>query len=240
MSFAVIIITAALIVGLAKGGFGALGTLLTPLMSLIMPVQDAVGVILPLLMVGDWFALHAYRGTWDMSHVRRLLPTAVIGVIAGMLLLTNLPDTALRRILGIFTLIIIVYKLASDSLQNVEYTPRAWHGALAGSAAGFSSALANAGGPPMQSYLLLQRLSPTVYVGTNAVFFASVNMMKLPAFLAADVIDPDRLVGILWVIPLIPVGVWIGRRLIDRIPPKLFEWVVMVSLLWAAVMLLAT
>jgi hypothetical protein len=46
------------------------------------------------------------------------------------------------------TLVVALYKLASDSLTQVTYTPRGWHGILAGWLAAFTSALANAGGPP--------------------------------------------------------------------------------------------
>jgi uncharacterized membrane protein YfcA len=232
------IMLVALILGLAKGGFGGIGALLVPLLSTVMPVSEAVGLMLPLLMVGDAFALRAYWRQWDARHLRLLLPGAVIGIVIGLLLLTSLSDDALRRILGTFTLVIAVYKVASDALKKVEYAPHNWHGALAGSVSGFSSALANAGGPPITAYLLLQKLQPTVFVGTNVLFFAIVNALKLPAFLAAEVTDVHRLSEIVWVVPLIPLGVWLGRHLIDRINRRLFEALMLLSLLWAGFSLL--
>lgn len=238
MTFIVIITCAALLIGLAKGGLGPLGALLTPLLSMTMPVSDAIGLTLPLLIVGDAFAVRAYWRTWDVTHVRRLLPAAVIGILVGLLLLTNLSNDALRRVVGVFTLTVAAYKLVSESLKTLAYTPRPWHGVAAGSAAGFASALANAGGPPITSYLLLQKLPPTTFVGTSVLFFAVVNLLKLPAFLAAQVTDVDRLIGIAWAVPLIPVGVWAGRRLIQRINQRAFEWLMLAGLVWAGLALL--
>ena len=232
------VLLAALIVGLAKGGFGPAGALIAPLLASVMPVTEAVGLTLPLLIVGDWFALRAYWKQWEAKHLRLLLPSAVIGIVFGLLLLTTLSDDALRRIMGTFTLAIAVYKLVSDRLQTVEYTPRNWHGNLAGSMSGFASALANAGGPPITAYLLLQRLPPTNFVGTSVLFFAVVNLLKLPAFLAADVINLDKLADVFWVIVLIPLGVWLGRQLITRINQKAFEWLMLGSLMWAGFSLL--
>jgi uncharacterized membrane protein YfcA len=238
MTFVVIITSAALLTGLTKGGLSPMGALLMPLLSMVMPVSEAIGLMLPLLIVGDVFAVRAYWRTWDMIHIRRLLPAAVIGIVIGLLLLTNLSDEAMRRILGIFTLALAAYKLGSESLKNVTYTPRPWHGIAAGSAAGFASALANAGGPPITSYLLLQKVPPTAFVGTSVLFFAVINLLKLPAFLAGGVTNIDQLIGVLWALPLIPAGVWAGRWLINHINQRLFEWLMLAGLVWAGLTLL--
>jgi hypothetical protein len=229
-----VIIIAALIVGLSKGGLGPIGVLIAPILSTQMPVSEAIGITLPLLIFGDVFALRAYWRKWESRLIRLTLPGAVIGIVMGLVLLTSLSDDALRRLLGVFTLTIAAYKIASDSLKNLTYTPRDWHGELAGWGAGFASAMANAGGPPMTAYLLLQHLEPIAFVGTTTLFFAIVNLLKLPAFVLADVIDLGRLISILWALPLIPAGVWIGRRVINRIAPRVFNALMLAGLLWAS------
>src|SRR5688500_18381225 len=88
---AVIIALLGVMIGLAKGGLQALGALLTPMLSLVLPPALAVGVLLPMLMVGDAFAVYTYRGAWDTGLIRRLLPGAVVGALAGTYLLTSLP-----------------------------------------------------------------------------------------------------------------------------------------------------
>lgn len=231
---------AALIVGLAKGGLGGvIGALLVPLLSTIMPITQAVGVALPLLMVGDLFALRAYWRAWDLKYVRLMLPGAIVGIVMGILLLTSLSDDSLRRLLGVFTLAVAAYKLASDSLAALTYTPRAWHGVLAGWAAGVASALANAGGPPVTAYLLLQKVPPLTFVGTLTLLFAAINALKLPGFLTANVIDLPRLLSVLWALPVIPLGVWLGKQIILRLNQRTFEWLMLILLVYAGISLLA-
>lgn len=215
-----------------------MGALVVPFIATRMPVSDAIGLALPLLIVGDWCAMPIYWKQWDSRHVRLLLPVAVVGVALGLLLLTSLSDDALRKVLGIFTLAIAAYKIASDRLKSLSYTHRDWHGWLAGGSSAFASALANAGAPPITAYLLLQRLTPTVYVATNMIFFAAVNLMKLPFFVSINVLKPGLLLKYGWVAVLIPLGVLCGRWLIQRINRQLFEWLMLGGLLWAGVSLL--
>src|SRR6185503_9426374 len=99
-----------------------------------MPASQAVGLVLPLLLVGDIIALRIYWKQWDIRYVKLMLPLAIIGIIIGgallLLLANSKQDLLLRRILGAFTLLIVVYKVGSDALKSVEYEPRNWHGYL--------------------------------------------------------------------------------------------------------------
>ena len=227
-------------IGLVKGGVtGPIGgAVILPLLSQTMTVPQAAGITLPLLIVGDIFAMRFYWREWDMNLIKRLLPAAVIGILIGLFLLVSLPDKDLRRILGVFTIIAILFKLGSDSLRKVQYEPKGWHAYLAGFASGLTSALANLGGPPMTAYLLLQRLEPTTFVATQTLFFFVVNLVKVPGYLSEGLIDIQQLISIAWVIPLIPVGVWIGRWAIGKVNRLWFERVMMVLLFWSALSLL--
>ncbi len=238
--FLLIILSATFLIGLSKGGLGGPVpvSLTTPLLSLVMPVAQAVSLSLPLLVVADVFALWAYWRVWDMRYVRLMLPAGVLGVIMGVWLLASLPDDVLRRILGIFTLIVIIYKFASDRLKSIEYQSRTWHGYLAGWTAGLASALANTGAPPFTAYMLLQQVPPLTFIGTTTLFFAIINALKLPGVIIADQLNFDLLLSILWVIPLIPVGVWVGRSVVRRFNPKAFENFMLVLLFCASLFLI--
>jgi hypothetical protein len=104
--------------------------------------------------------------------------------------------------------------------------------------AGLTSAIANAGGPPMSAYLLLQKLEPVTFVATMTLFFTIVNLIKLPFFFANNVIDINLLLSIAWTIPLIPLGVWIGRWAIGRINRLWFERAMIVLVLAASLVLI--
>jgi uncharacterized protein len=224
MNSILIISLASLLIGLSKGGMGAmLAILVTPMLSQVMPVSQAISITLPLLIIADVFALWVYWKMWDMHHIKLLLPTAIVGIIIGTALLASLPDLTLRRILGGFALFFVVYKLVDNRLRTITYQPRNWHGYLAGVVSGVGSAMANTGGPPFTAYMLLQDVSPQVFVGTTTLFFAIVNLLKLPPFVAAHLLDLRDLVSILWALPLIPLGVWVGRWLVNRINRVTFE-----------------
>jgi uncharacterized membrane protein YfcA len=239
MHFSLIILVAAVFVGLVKGGLGPVaGALIVPLLSTSMPVTRAVGLTLPLLLVGDWIALPVYWRQWDARELRLLVPGGVIGVAMGLVLLTTLSDEMLRRVLGVFTLSVAGYKLASDSLTGLQYQPRRWHGVLAGWGSGFGSALANVGAPPITAYLLLRRLTPTIFIGTTVIFFLVMNALKFPLYLATNVIKMDQVIGILWALPLIPVGVWAGKKFVEWIDPKKFERLMLIALILTGIALL--
>jgi uncharacterized protein len=240
----IIIALISLMIGLSKGGLGGpvLVPLITPILSQIMPAPQAVAIVLPLLLLGDIFALRMYWKKWDVHHIRLLLPTAIAGVILGTIalwLLTVRPDdTFLRRIIGVFTLMVVIYRLIGGKLKTRRYQPRPWHGYIAGTAAGFGSALANVGAPPFTAYMLMQETSPEVFVGTATLFFAAVNAAKLPGILIIGVLDFQLFLNIAWSALLIPVGVLLGRWFTLRVNSKIFEWSMILLLSWLSVLLL--
>jgi len=241
MEFYVVIIIVALVVGLSKGGMGAvLGVLVVPLLTLVMAPQDAISLALPLLIFGDIFGLQTFWKTWDMRYIRLLLPTAIVGIVIGTFLLKTLDSGTLRHILGFFTLLFVVYKLVDQRLKSLDYQPREWHGYIAGLGAGLGSALANAGSVPFTAYMLLQDLTPLVFAGTITLFFAILNLLRVPLFLWTGLLDFSRLLSVVWALPFIPVGAYSGRWIINRINKTAFESIMLVILVVAAGVLLFT
>ncbi len=233
---------AALLIGLSKGGIGGpLPTMLATLMiSQRVSVATAVALAVPMLMVGDAFALYSYWGTWDRRHSWALIPGGAVGVAIGLFLLRGLPDRSLRVGLGVAGLIVTGYKIFSHWRGPEHHQHREWHGPLAGLLSGAASAMLNAGGPPITSYLLLQPITPTVFMGTNTLFFAVINLLKLPGSLAAGVVAPAALVWSLAFCPLVAIGVYLGRFFIARIEPRVFDHIMTAVLVIACVWLIAT
>ncbi|MBE2183864.1 MAG: sulfite exporter TauE/SafE family protein [Anaerolineae bacterium] len=235
----IIIAVVGILVGLSKGGLGApLAVLLVPLLSMVMPVQAAIGLSLPLLMIGDAAAMVMYWRTWEISYVKQMLLPTIIGIILGTILLAALPDLTLRRVLGVFTLIFIAYRLGADRLQRYEYQPKPWHAYLAGWLSGVGSALANTGAPPFLAYMLMQPITPLTLVGTTTLYFALVNLIKLPWMLMAGMLDFQEALASLWVIPIIIGAVFVGRWIVKRINQRVFEYILLSALFLAAMMLL--
>jgi uncharacterized protein len=219
-----LMILVAIVVGLSKGGLGgAFASIIVPALSLAMPVQEAVALSLPFLVIGDWIALPAYWKSWDMVQVRWLLPPTIVGVLAGSFLLVNLPSLALRLIVGLLTIGIGVYKLFEKRLRIVDYQPKYWHALLTGLLSGIISSLASAGGTVLSAYLLLIRQTPRMFIGTTALIFVVSNLFRVPGLVAADLIEVDRLPLIVALAPVEALAVLAGRWMIDRINPAAFE-----------------
>jgi len=230
---------AALLIGLSKGGVG--GALPPVLATLILSerssVAAAVALATPMLIVGDAIALYTYWRRWAAAHVRALLPAGALGVVVGVFLLRGLPDEVLRRTLGLAGLVIVGYKLYVQWHGPERHVHRAWHGPLAGLLGGTSSAMLNAGGPPIAAYLLLQQLSPVTFTATNTAFFSVVNVLKVPGSLAAGLIPPSALVWSVLTCPLVAVGVALGRRFILWVDPRVFDRIMTAILVVACVWL---
>lgn len=235
MDFHIIVALACLFIGLSKGGLGGPVpvAMLTPLLSLIIPPSQAVGIVLVPLLVGDVIAVSLYWRKWDSARLKLLLPWAIIGIIIGGVLLITLANSGqnlvLKRILGAFTLLVVIYKVGSSQLTALKYEPRQWHGHVAGYLAGFGSALANVGAPPYTAYMLLQKVeNPVVFLGTTSLFFAIVNILKLPFVLSTSkILDLHLLASILWALPIVPVGAWLGRKSLRIINPQVFEQIML-------------
>src|SRR6266508_2231323 len=116
----------------SKKGFDGLVLLLTSILALMLPVASDVGALLPMLMVGNVFALFMYWKEWDLDLVKRMLPAGIVGALAGTFLLSSMPPDGLRIILGIFVLGLVAYKFGSDRIQALRYEPRPWHAPAAG------------------------------------------------------------------------------------------------------------
>jgi len=229
------------LVGLSKGGLGGPVpvALTVPLLTLIIEPQIAVGLVLPLLMFADVFALYFYWREWSKKYVLLMLIPGLIGVAFGTFILKDIDAVTLKRVIGAFTLFALSFKILSDQLKSLEYKPENWHGWLAGWASGFGSALANVGAPPFTAYLLLQpKMTPRSFVGTTTLFFAIINLTKLPGFIAIGILDVDLLLSIAWVLIIIPFAIYGARWVITRIDTTTFEWMMMIPLLILSISLL--
>ena len=230
----------AFLIGLSKGGLGGtLGMLATPILALILPADQVIGLLLPVLIFADIFAVTLHWGHWNRTYIILLIPGAVLGITIGTLFITNVPVEQLQTILGFIFLLFALYKLFEKQLlAKFAYQPHNWHGVLAGTTAGFSSALAHTGGPPITIYLLFQNVSPRVFIATNALFFAIVNLVKVPYYFYADLFDIVLLQQMAPMFLFVPVGVWIGRWAADKIEPKTYERMILIFLIIAALMLI--
>jgi hypothetical protein len=228
------------LIGLSKGGLGGtLGAMAVPLMALVLPADQVIGLLLPVLMFADIFAVTLHWKRWNGRFIFLLLPGAIVGVTIGTLFITNAPTETLRTLLGFIILLFALYKIFESRIMGrLTYHSRNWHGILAGTVAGFSSALAHTGGPPVSIYLLMQNVKPRVFIATSVLFFLILNWIKVPYYFYAQLFDFQRLLQIAWLLPLVPLGVWIGRWAAVRVSKQTFDRIIITILVINACLLI--
>jgi uncharacterized membrane protein YfcA len=230
------------LVGMSKGGLGAtLSAVTVPIMALVLPIKDVIGMMPPVLMLADALAVGVHWKKWDNRMVLLLIPASLIGVTIGTLFLANAPARLIRIVLGVIVMLFAVYKLFEKRIfKKATYSPRNWHGLLAGSTAGFTSSVAHPGGPPVAIYLLLQNVQPRVFAATSAIFFLILNYIKVPFYYVADIFNFDLLQQLLWLLPMVPVGVWAGKWVVARVSKELFDNIILSLLIISALLLFLT
>jgi uncharacterized membrane protein YfcA len=220
--FYAVAVPAVLMLGLSKAGFlSGFGSLATPLLALVVPVPQAVAIMLPLLVAMDLINLRQFWPHRDRQLLAWLIPAGLAGVGIGWLLFGVLPAHTVSAVVGALTLAFLAQRLLMP--PRAEGTPPSRTlGWVLGAASGFTSFVAHAGGPPVAAYVLPLRLAPVVAAATMAVFFTTVNLSKWLPYGVLGLIDVRNMATALVLMPLAPVGVWLGAFLLKRVDPSLF------------------
>lgn len=231
-------IPAVLIFGMAKGGFGGgIAVVSVPLMSLATSPVTAAAILLPILLVMDAVALWSFRGSWDRPNLKMLLPGAMIGILLGSLGFSYLSEDMIRILIGVIAVAFCLNYWFKPALMTAR-GPEKWRGRFWGAVAGFTSFGIHAGGPPIQIYLLPQRMEKSLLMGTMAVFFAVVNVIKLIPYSLQGSFDHSNLLTAAVLMPIAPVGVRLGFYLLHKVSEAMIYRICYVFLFVVGVKLL--
>ncbi|WP_241263215.1 TSUP family transporter [Parahaliea mediterranea] len=236
--FYLVSVPAVLLYGIAKGGFGgAIAMVSVPMMALVMSPTQAAAILLPILVVMDAVVVKTYWGHFDRRALRILLPGALCGVALGYLSAESMSEDWMRVLIGIVALVFGANFLLSRSAAAHKPHNRV-SAAFFGGLAGFTSFSIHAGGPPLTVYLLPRGLAPLLFAGTAGMFFAVVNAVKLLPYYLLGQFSGDNLLYSLALVPLAPLGVWIGRFLVERTEPRLYYGIISAFLVLVGLRLL--
>jgi uncharacterized membrane protein YfcA len=224
----------ALLIGFSKTAIGGMALIAVVLTSQVVATKDSTAVVLVMLLVGDLVATWTYRHDVDWRLIVRLIPPVLVGIGAGALFLSWVDGPTLKRTMGVIVLVLLVLGLWPDKLA----AHRPGVGMAYGGLAGFTTMVANGGGPPMNLYLLARKYDKLRFLGTTAWFFFAVNLIKVPFSIGGGILRADTaLIGAV-LAPLVLIGTWIGRSTIRRINQATFEKLVTAFVAVAAVYLL--
>ena len=220
--FYAVAVPAVLLLGISKSGFGAgFGSLAVPIMALSISVPQAAAVLMPVLLLMDVLGIAAFRRDFDRQLLKFLVPFALVGTVIGALLFKLLDARTVAGMVGAFTLVFLAQRLLFPPRPDSPPPPR-WLGAILTITSGFTSFVAHAGGPPISAYMIPLRLSPLKFTATMAFLFFVINLSKWIPYAWLGLLDMRNMSTSLLLLPLAPLGVWMGLRATKHISPLLF------------------
>ncbi len=214
-----VLVVAALMIGFSKTAIGGVAMIAVVMAAAVLPAKDSTGVALVMLLVGDVVGVWTYRKNVDWRLIGRLVVPVLIGIGLGAWFLSLVDDLVLKRTIGVILLVLLVLGFWPDRVGAHRPSVAMGYGGLAG----FTTMVANAGGPAMSLYLLAAKYDKWRFLGTTAWFFFAVNLTKLPVSIGLGIVRPETALLAAILAPVVLVGTWIGRQTIHRIQQKTFE-----------------
>ena len=229
--FYVVAIPAVLLLGISKSGFGAgFGSLAVPIIALAVTVPQAAAILMPVLLLMDLLGMAAFRKSFDLALLKFLVPCGLVGTVVGALLFKALDARVVAGIVGAFTLLFLAQRLLFPPRPDSAPPPK-WLGGLLAVTSGFTSFVSHAGGPPISAYVIPLRLSPLHFTATLAFFFFVINLSKWMPYAWLGLLDMRNMATSLVLLPIAPIGVWVGVRMAKTINPVLFYRLLYIGML---------
>lgn len=207
---------AVILVGMSKGGVAGTTMIGVPLLSSSFPPLQAAAILLPLLIAMDIFAIGRYRQHYHLATLTIILPGALFGIVLGSLTFHYLPEAWVRFGIGAMAVFFGIYYLRGWG-EGLHFGGSKPWGFFWGGLSGFTSFGLHAGGPPIKIYLLQQSFNRFLLAGTSAVYFGVVNWVKVIPYVSLGYFEGNTLTLALWLLPLAPVGVYLGAFIVKHV-----------------------
>lgn len=227
-------LVAALFFGMSKTGVPGLSIPGVLLMAMAFSGWEklSTGAVVPLLVLGDLFAVWYYRRGTDWTRIGTLLPSIYLGLAAGTFVLWSINHSQFKTLLALLILILVSFEGIRRWLKWDAIPQTRWFAWTMGLLTGFTTQIGNAAGPVMSVYMTAQNMDKTKFMGTWAVFFLIINLSKLPLLggliPGLQMITPETLLFDLFLLPGLLLGVLLGRKIYLWIPEPYFVPSVMI------------
>lgn len=228
-----VLVLCALLLGFAKTAIGGVAMIGVVLAAVVLPTKDSTGVALLMLLVGDLVAVWTYRHNVDWRLIARLVLPVLLGIGLGAVFLAWVDDQVLKRTIGVILLGLLLLGFWPDRLGAHRPAVAMSYGGLSG----FTTMVANAGGPAMSLYLLAAGYDKWRFLGTTSWFFFAVNVTKLPVSIGLGIVRPETALVAAVLVPAVLLGTWIGRVVVKRIEQKTFDRLITIFVAISAIYL---
>lgn len=225
------LIAAALILGFSKTGINGMFMLAVIVAASAFGSKESTGILAPMLITGDVFAVTYYHRHAEWKQIRNLLPWLVVGLFVGVVVGSFIDAQYFRYLIGGSVLVCLIIMIYSEGKGgNLNVPENLWFYALTGIAAGFTTMVGNAGGPVLTIYLLAKGFSKTNYLGTITWIFFITNLLKIPLqvfFWHNITLKTAAITGLM--IPAVAIGAFAGILVVKRLNEKPFRYVIIAA-----------
>ncbi len=231
--------TAIFLLGVSKSGLKGLSIFNVTLLALAFGARQSTGILMPLLLVGDVFAVIYYNRHTQWSYIVRFLPWMILGILIGAFIGQDLPEKQFK--IGVVIVIFISLGiLIYWDRRKSKSVPQHWSFAGGvGILAGICTMIGNLAGAFTNIFFLAMRLPKNEFVGTAAWLFLITNAFKLPFHIFIwKTITKESLLIDLKLLPAIFLGMVLGVYLVKIINEKQYRRFILVVTAIGAVAIL--
>lgn len=217
-----------------------MGILVVTLMALVYEAKASTGILLPLLISADIIAVIYYRRSVRWDYLWRFLPWMIAGVLVGVFVGKDLPETLFKKGMAAIILFSVVIMFAWERYDKSNIPDKIWFAGSMGFAAGFTTMIGNLAGAFSNIFFLASRIPKVEFIGTAAWLFFFINLFKLPFHIWSwETVDSSTLWIDLTLLPGIIVGFFVGLKIVDQFKENQFrKFILCMTAIGAIVMLL--
>jgi len=230
---------AAFVIGLSKAGIKGIAVINVTFMALAFGAKESTGLVVPLLILADVFAVIYYNRHTQWKYVFKLLPWMIVGVLIGVYVGKDLPEDLFK--IGMSVIILVtVFMMYWWDRKKIKTVPQHWSFSSAiGIVAGVTTMVGNLAGAFSNIYFLAMRLPKNHFIGTAAWLFLIVNIIKLPFHIFVwETISEETLILNLKLLPGIIIGFLVGIKIISLIKEAFFRKMILVLTALGAVLIM--
>lgn len=236
----VLVILAALLIGMGKAGLKGVDMLNVTLMAIVFGGKSSTGIVLPLLCVADIGAVAYYNRHAQWKHFWKLVPWMMIGILLGVFIGKDMNEVFFKKVIAGIIFVTIVMVLFMEYRKSKDVPDHPLFIIPTGLAAGFTTMMGNLAGAFANLYFLAMRVSKNDFIGTGAWIFLFMNLFKLPfqvfywKNITMQTLEVDTSL-----LPALGIGFWLGLKIVGKINDDQFRKVVIVlTLIGSALMII--
>ena len=233
------ILLAVFLLGLSKSGIKGIGILNVVILAFVFGEKASTGVLLPMLIFADIFAVIYYNRHANWTYIKKLLPWMVVGVLVGVWVGNDISELLFKRLMAIIIIASVLILFYNEKRKSSTIPTHIAFSSSAGFLAGFTTMIGNLAGPISNIYFLAIKLPKNEFIGTAAWLFFIINVFKLPFhFFVWKTVTKESLVLNSLLIPAVVLGFFIGVMIVKKISNLNYrKFILIVTTIGALVML---